>query len=78
MQNPVDAYLNFSYQSSSEGKSTITIYNMTGAKLYATDVLLNRGINTVTLNLGGSIDQGAYIVEVVNNQDRSIAKFIKK
>jgi hypothetical protein len=78
MQNPVESYLNFSYQSSSEGKSTITIYNMTGAKLYATDVLLNRGINTVTLNLGGRIYQGAYIVEVVNNQDRSIAKFIKK
>ena len=76
-QNPVDSYLSFSYESFSHSNATINIYNMSGAKVLSQKMNLVKGINSVTIATDGRIYAGSYVVEVINNQENSRAKFVK-
>ncbi len=78
LQNPVASYLQFDYNATKQNSARVSIYSMSGAKLYAEDVTVQKGTNTITLNMGGRIYTGTYIVEVSSSSDRSIAKFIKQ
>ena len=76
-QNPIDSYLSFSYESFSQSNATINIYNMSGAKVLSQKMNLVKGINSVTIATDGRIYAGSYVVEVINNQENSRAKFVK-
>ena len=50
---------------------------MSGAKVLSQKMNLVKGINSVTIATDGRIYAGSYVVEVINNQENSRAKFVK-
>ncbi len=78
LQNPVASYLQFDYNAPKQNSARVSIYSMSGGKLYSEEVSVQKGSNTITVNIGGRIYRGIYIVEVSGTSDRSIAKFIKQ
>ena len=77
LKNPVDSYLAFSYQASEDSNSEVSIYNIAGVKVYSTNVRSNKGANAITLNMGGRIYSGMYLLELKNGADKKAVKFIK-
>ena len=78
LNSPTDSQLDFTYQSESKGPGEVSVYGMSGAKLYSGRVLTNTGSNLVTLNMNGGIKRGIYILEVKNGRERTAIKFIKR
>ncbi|HEY0679839.1 MAG TPA: T9SS type A sorting domain-containing protein [Chitinophagaceae bacterium] len=76
--NPVESYLGFTFNSATGNSVDISIYSMTGSKLYTTQSKVQKGINSITLNMGGHITTGTYVLEVKNNTERAVIKMIKK
>ena len=77
-QNPVDAYLNFAYQSDENTTGTISIYNGSGVKVYSQQTNLAKDVNSITINLDGKIYRGLYILEVKTSMNHNTVKFIKR
>ena len=78
LNNPVDSYLGFTYQSELKGPCEVSIYSMTGARLYYERFVTKTGSTSVMLNMGGRIQAGIYLLEVRNDRERTTTKFIKK
>jgi hypothetical protein len=78
LQNPVQENLTFSFISTTSTTTDVTAYNVTGIKVYSQKINAQKGKNSVSINLDTHLSAGTYILEVKNNTDRSIAKFIKK
>jgi hypothetical protein len=76
--NPVESYLGFTYQSQAGNSTDISIYDLNGKKLYTVKQTTQKGTNTFTLNMGGRINAGIYLLEVRNGSERTTAKFIKR
>lgn len=76
--NPVDSYLGFTYNSITGNSAEVSIYSLSGAKLYSTHIGLRKGANDITLNLGGRIHTGTYVLEVKNAGERGVIKIYKK
>jgi hypothetical protein len=77
LQNPVRDNLSFSFTSSTDKASDITIYSMAGTKVLTQKIATQKGRNSVSIALNSYITSGTYILEVRNNTERSITKFIK-
>jgi hypothetical protein len=77
LKNPVDSYLGFTYQPEPNIPSEVSIYAMSGTKLYSTKLSTN-GVSTFTLNLGGRITAGIYLLEIRSGAERKVIKFIKR
>jgi hypothetical protein len=77
LQNPVRDNLSFSFTSSTDKASDITIYSMSGAKVLTQKIATQKGRNSISIALNSYITSGTYILEVRNNTERSITKFIK-
>ena len=78
LNNPVDSYLAFIYQSKTTNPGEISIYSVTGAKLYSEQLRPRIGMNNVTINVGGIITKGIYVIEVKCGRERTTTKFVKK
>ena len=78
LQNPVTGPVNFHLQSAQAGLSTISIYTITGTRLFTIKAAMHQGLNTVSLNAGVIIAAGTYILELSINNQRSTTKFIKQ
>jgi hypothetical protein len=78
VQNPVEASLIFTYQSTQTEQSTINIYNALGLKLLSTQRTAQKGSNTYTINLDQKFASGTYILEVVSTQTKSVERFIRR
>lgn len=78
MNNPVESYLGFTYESTSNNLCEISIYSMSGTKLYTEQLHSQKAANHFTLNMGGRIHAGIYLLEVKNGRERTVVKFIKK
>ncbi len=77
LQNPVKQSLQFTFLAESNQSADITIYSMTGIKVYQTKFTALKGNNNVTTSLKKHFSNGAYLVEVKTIENRSIAKFLK-
>jgi hypothetical protein len=78
LENPVNSTLQFSYSSQSNQVSTVNIYNITGIKLFSTQIKVQKGVNSFQLALNSKISSGSYLLEVESDSERAISKFIKK
>lgn len=76
--NPVDSYLGFTFKSVTGNSAEVSIYSMSGARLYSTHIGLSKGANDITLNLSGRIHPGTYVLEVKNAGERAVTKIYKK
>jgi hypothetical protein len=76
-RNPVGSNLEFTYTSSTASIAEISVYSMTGAKLHSVRSMAQKGSNAVTINLGGTISPGTYVLEVRNGAEKSAVKFLK-
>jgi hypothetical protein len=77
-QNPVEGQLQFYYAAPANGNASITIYNLTGARVYSTQVDCKQGTNEIALNIQGKVAPGFYILEAAGNATKITSKFIKK
>ena len=77
LQNPIQQSVNFSFISTTSTGNIVTVYNLTGAKLYCENIMAQKGKNSVSINLDTHLSKGTYVLEVKNTNERSIAKFIK-
>lgn len=78
LQNPVGSSLQFSYTASSNETSVVTIYTITGMKVFSTQVQSQKGTNTFQLSLNSKINTGSYLLEIAGANERSITRFIKQ
>jgi hypothetical protein len=78
LQNPVLATIKFDYTAAVSGTSAVTIYNLAGVRIFTTQVMMNKGRNTMAMDLDSRVTPGSYIMEVVSGADRSVAKLVKR
>jgi hypothetical protein len=78
LQNPVSSSVNFDYTATASGVGSVNVYNLAGVKIFTTQIMMNKGRNTTSVNLNNSMAPGAYIMEVTNGSDRGIAKLVKR
>lgn len=78
LQNPVESYLSFQYESGEDLHALVSIYSMGGEKLYTTEIAVRKGSNTFSIAAGGRIQTGMYLLEVLSTNDKRTVKFIKK
>ncbi len=78
LQNPVLTSLNFNLQSPVTGLSTISIYTITGTRLFTSKAAIHQGLNSLSLNAGNKFVTGTYILELSINNQRTTTKFIKQ
>ncbi len=76
--NPVDAYLSFSYFTSSASMATVNIYNVSGARVLSQRINLAIGTNRITIPADGKLYTGAHVLEITNDKENSRTKFIKR
>ena len=76
-QNPVFNKLSFNYFSTIKTNSIVTIYNAFGTVVYSGKMETDRNTNTSHINID-NFKKGSYILEVLNEKDRSTAKFLKQ
>lgn len=78
LQNPVLSTIKFDYTAALSGTSAVTIYNLAGVRIFTTQVMMNKGRNTLAMDLDSRVTPGSYILEVVSGTDRSVAKLVKR
>jgi hypothetical protein len=78
LQNPVSSLLQFTYKVSSNESSRVNIYSASGVKVFSTQLLTAKGINTYLLNLKSDITAGIYLLEIINGNERTVSRFIKE
>ena len=71
------AEVTFNYATAKEGIYNVNVYNVNGAKMFATSITMQRGMNAASLRANGLISSGVYVLEVTNGLERSITKFLK-
>ena len=71
------ADLTFNYTTTKESMYNVNVYNVNGAKMFATRMLMQKGMNAASLKTNGLVSSGVYVLEITNGSDRSIIKFIK-
>jgi hypothetical protein len=77
-QNPVASSLNFNYTANAAGSYIINLYNAAGIKVYTSQITMQKGFNVSSISVDSRIVPGAYIVEISNNAERSVAKIVKQ
>lgn len=77
LQNPVNTTLRFTYKAVANGTGVVNVYTMSGVKVFSTSLAVRSGLNQTALNLDNRLTPGAYILEMVNGTDRSLAKVVK-
>lgn len=77
LQNPVTSAINFTYQANANGAGVINLYTAAGVKVYTTQINLRSGLNQSTVGISSQMAPGAYLLEVVNGSERSLAKVVK-
>ena len=77
LNNYSASQLGFNYQSESKGAADVTIYSISGTRIYSGRVFAYTGSNMFTINTNGGIKSGVYILEVRNGKDRTAVKFVK-
>lgn len=78
MQNPVQSSLGFSFESEVKSVGQLNIYNTAGARITGSQLVINKGSNTVSFDVSNKISAGIYILELVNGSNRVVTKFMKQ
>ncbi len=71
--NPAVDKVNLSYQSAEDAATSIEIFTITGARVYAQSVRSQVGSNIATLNVG-NFDNGTYLIRIVSKGDAPVVK----
>lgn len=78
MQTFVDTRIQFQYESSLSATATLNVYSASGMKVVSKISNFTKGTNTHSFELGTFIKSGVYILELINGNDRTAVRFIKK
>ena len=74
--NPASDNINLSYQSTIDAPTSIEIFTITGARIFAESVLSHEGINLTTINVS-DYNNGTYLVRVVTKDSDPVVKKIQ-
>ena len=78
LQNPVQSSLNFSYNSTLNTITNISIYTITGTRLFTSKAAMHQGMNSYSLDISNKLSSGTYILELKTGNQRTTTKFIKQ
>ncbi|ANE49173.1 T9SS type A sorting domain-containing protein [Flavisolibacter tropicus] len=78
LQNPVtSSLLRFVFNATETGKHTVFIYNSSGLKMINEYHTLQKGNNTITMELDSKMPAGMYLLEVTNGREKYLKRFVK-
>jgi hypothetical protein len=72
--NPATSSVNFTFQTSTGGNSTVRIFSISGVKIYEQKMNVNKGINSLSVSVQ-SFPSGTYVMVIDATQSK---KFIKQ
>lgn len=77
--NPVVGELNLSFEATGTGRAQLRLINMAGQVVLRQDVMTRSGLNQLQVQQIGSLQPGAYYLEILNEQNERIgsSKVIK-
>ena len=78
VQNPAVTSLVANYPAARAGTASIHIYNTLGVKVLSVEKALHKGPNTISISLDAKCTSGTYILELIHDTQRSVARFIKR
>lgn len=76
-QNQLANGLSFSFKTDEKGAYNISMYAMNGSRVLATQSNMEKGTNSVSVNMNNELPKGMYILEVSNGSEKAIAKIVK-
>ena len=71
--NPASDYINLSYQSTIDAPTSIEIFTITGARIFAQSVLSNEGNNLTTINVS-DYNNGTYLIRILTKDRAPVVK----
>lgn len=77
LQNPVTNNLAFRLSATEQGNALVNLYNTAGVLLFSKSVTANKGTNTISINLDGTMPTGNYLLQVSVAGKSSTARVIK-
>jgi hypothetical protein len=78
LSNPVNNSLKLSYTSSAASNTFISVYTISGSRVYSANKTLTKGNNIITLDACGALESGAYVVVVASETTTWRSRFIKR
>jgi hypothetical protein len=78
LSNPVASSLTAQFTTEASALYTVRVYNMAGVQILTTSRQLQKGVNSLMIELPAAMVTGAYVVEVSNSQERAATKFLKR
>jgi hypothetical protein len=78
LRNPVKSTLYFSYTSLASGHYNVAIYTVGGTKMSNRKMYMQKGTNSLSVDLNNALPAGGYILEVTNGSERQVAKLLKQ
>jgi len=78
LQNPIKGNsIQFTLTSSTNEANTVSVYNMAGVQVYAKQVPVQKGLNTISITLNNELSAGTYILETRTASTRNVTRIIK-
>ena len=78
LQNPVSSSLQFTYTGLTDKASTLNIYTASGLKIFSTQMRCQKEVNAYQINLKPNTGPGIYLLEIINDHERSVSRFVKQ
>ena len=78
LQNPVSSSLQFTYTGLTDKVSALNIYTASGLRIFSTEMRCQKEINAYQINLKPNTGPGIYLLEIINDHERSVSRFVKQ
>ena len=75
--NPVENLSSLSFNATTDGETSIVIYNIAGERVLSKMYYINKGNNTIALETD-NLSQGMYFLQIGNGKETNSIKLIKK
>ncbi|HTM93727.1 MAG TPA: T9SS type A sorting domain-containing protein [Flavisolibacter sp.] len=78
LQNPVHNGLNFNYTAVENATADVTVYTYGGIKILSQKHNLQKGSNSISVQLSDMLTKGMYLLEVKEGSSRQVVRFVKQ
>ena len=78
LENPVVNSLRFNYHANINAAGMVHVYDVTGKKIFSRQLTLQKGINSLSIELDKNIIPGTYLVQLMSGNENKVTRFIKQ
>ncbi len=77
LENPVKGRLSFQYKADTAGTMIVSVYGMTGSKVWAGKINVSKNYNQVSIDAVQNLKPAIYVLEISNGIKRETIRFVK-